>query len=339
MPANKNALIRYRIIDKCLRSKQHKYPNKDYIRQKISEELYGIDEPHISESMIVKDFNAMKTDKALGYMAPIKYSKKNGGYHYEDPEYSIDGLTLSDQEREALQESATLLRSFVGLPILQNLTDAIEKINTRFSITSWADDDLNNYLEFEKTNLVTGREWIHSLYQAIRNRHPIKFIYNNTYKDEIREHALEPYYLRETHNAWYLMGRNANRDAFIIYHLEKIQSLDVDSTKTFRRKAMNPNEYFKHSLGIYGGNTQPKKIILEVTGHFSRAVQIQKIHHSQKVIKTIDNGLIIELTLHNNDELFRKIISMTGSVKVIKPASLRKKVIEELKGAIEGYGV
>ena len=112
MPANKHALIRYRIIDRCLTNKLRKYPTKQYIQEKITYELYGNIENLISLSIIEKDFDAMRNDTSLGYNAPIKYCKINKGYYYADPEYSIDGLALNDQETEALQESVSLLKSF-----------------------------------------------------------------------------------------------------------------------------------------------------------------------------------------------------------------------------------
>ena len=35
-----------------------------------------------SESTIQKDIKAMKQDELLGFLAPIKWSKREGGYYY-----------------------------------------------------------------------------------------------------------------------------------------------------------------------------------------------------------------------------------------------------------------
>ena len=337
MPVNKNALVRYRIIDRCLKNSMKKYPSKEFIQDKISFELYGEGGKRVSMSIIEKDFDAMRYDLTLGYNAPIKYSKINKGYFYEDADYSIDGLKLSDQETEALQESVALLKSFGEIPVLKNLTDAIEKINTRFSIASWSDEEISPYMEFEQSKSSVGRDWIKPVYLAIKNRHPIKFTYFNTYKNEIREHELEPHFLKESNNAWYLLGRNDKRNLFLVYHLDKIQSIETDSSRTFLRTDINPADYFKHSLGIMGGYKPAEKIVLEVTGALARSLPFQLIHSSQKIIESSEDRIIIELTLINNEELFRKIITMTGSVKVIEPEELRLKVIEELKKAIYTY--
>lgn len=338
MPANKNALIRYRIIDRCLTNKLRKYPTKQYILEKICQDLYGTVEEAISVSSLEKDFDAMRNDASLGYNAPIKYCKRNKGYYYTDPEYSIDGLALNDQETEALQESVSLLKSFGEIPVLKNLSDAIQKINTRFSLSEWSEEAITPYLEFETSDLVPGREWIKQIYDAIKNRNPIRFIYNNTYKNEIREHSLEPHYLKEVKNAWYLLGWNTKRKLFLVYHLDKFQEVFINESQIFIRKEFNPVEHFQNAIGIMGGeNAQVERIVLEATGPLARALPLQLIHPSQKTLESSEDRLLFELRVINNDELFRKIISMTGSIKVIEPLSLQKRVLDELQKALKAY--
>ena len=68
MPHIKNALIRYRIIDKCLRNKYKPYPSKQDLREACEESLFGsIDGAHICDSTIEKDMFAMK-------MEPVSYT-------------------------------------------------------------------------------------------------------------------------------------------------------------------------------------------------------------------------------------------------------------------------
>ena len=72
MPHIKNALIRYRIIDKCIRNKYNPFPTKRDLREACEESLFGsIDGNHICDSTIEKDMFAMRME----HDAPIKYSK------------------------------------------------------------------------------------------------------------------------------------------------------------------------------------------------------------------------------------------------------------------------
>lgn len=76
MPVNRNALIRYRTIDKCLQNRRRKWTIEDLIHA-CSEALYeydGIDKD-VSMRTIRLDLNAMRSDK-LGYTAPIIVTDK-----------------------------------------------------------------------------------------------------------------------------------------------------------------------------------------------------------------------------------------------------------------------
>ncbi len=98
MPANKYALLRYRIIDRCLKNTGKPYPSREDLRSTCEEALYGSGGDAISLSTIDKDIWAMKNEGELGYYAPISFSRTHGGYFYEDPEYSISELSLGDDD-------------------------------------------------------------------------------------------------------------------------------------------------------------------------------------------------------------------------------------------------
>ena len=94
MPHIKNALIRYRIIDRCLRNKYAPYPSKSKLREACEEALYGsFDGVNICDSTIEKDMFAMKME----HDAPIKYSKRFGGYYYQDPNFTINDIPLTEE--------------------------------------------------------------------------------------------------------------------------------------------------------------------------------------------------------------------------------------------------
>ena len=59
MPANKYALLRYRIIDRCISNSLNPFPTKEDLRSACEEALYGSDGENISISTIEKDIWAM----------------------------------------------------------------------------------------------------------------------------------------------------------------------------------------------------------------------------------------------------------------------------------------
>jgi hypothetical protein len=93
MPVNRNALIRYRTIDNCLKNRHKRWSLEDLITA-CSQALYeyeGIDKG-ISTRTIQMDIQMMRSDK-LGYNAPIVVLEKKY-YSYEDPTFSITNNPL-----------------------------------------------------------------------------------------------------------------------------------------------------------------------------------------------------------------------------------------------------
>jgi hypothetical protein len=96
MPANLNALIRYRTIDKCLANPYRKWTIVDLMEECsiVLEENRGI-YSGISERTIREDIRVMRSD-ILGFNAPIV--QKEGNYYYEDRSYSIFNVNIKESE-------------------------------------------------------------------------------------------------------------------------------------------------------------------------------------------------------------------------------------------------
>ncbi len=94
MPANLNALIRYKTINTCLYGGWRRW-TIDELRGKCSEALAesrGRYTP-VSERTLRDDIRVMRSD-ILGFNAPIK--QEGGLYFYSDPGYSILSLSITD---------------------------------------------------------------------------------------------------------------------------------------------------------------------------------------------------------------------------------------------------
>ena len=64
MPVIKNALLRYRVLDRCIRNEYQPYPSKEELRQACEEELFGSTTGNnICHSTIEKDIFAMRMEQ------------------------------------------------------------------------------------------------------------------------------------------------------------------------------------------------------------------------------------------------------------------------------------
>ena len=80
MPANKYALLRYRIIDRCLTNPGKPFPTKEDLRQACEDALYGSDGEHISMSTVEKDLWAMR-NRRIWATTPHRIPPGRAWYH------------------------------------------------------------------------------------------------------------------------------------------------------------------------------------------------------------------------------------------------------------------
>lgn len=108
MPANKNALIRYRTIDNCLRNRYRRWTLDDLV-QACCDALYDMEgiKKGVCARTVQMDMQIIRSDK-LGYNAPIEVYDKIY-YRYADPDYSISDMPLSIEDCKLLKKAITLL--------------------------------------------------------------------------------------------------------------------------------------------------------------------------------------------------------------------------------------
>lgn len=108
MPANKNALIRYKTIDRCLRNRYRRWTIDD-LTEACSDALYEMEGilKGVSVRTVQGDLQIMRSDK-LGYNAPIEVYDRIY-YRYAEPDYSISDTPLTEDDCDLLKEAVALL--------------------------------------------------------------------------------------------------------------------------------------------------------------------------------------------------------------------------------------
>ena len=108
MPANKNALIRYKTIDRCLRNRYRRWTLDDLV-DACSEALYDMEgiRKGVCARTVQMDLQIMRSEK-LGSNAPLVVYDKIY-YTYADPDYSITSMPLSMDDCKLIKEAITLL--------------------------------------------------------------------------------------------------------------------------------------------------------------------------------------------------------------------------------------
>ena len=102
MPSNKSALLRYKIIDRRIRNKYKPFPGVEDLDRHVKMNCSIVPVNMFPDRLLKKTFVRCGRMKCWGYLAPIKFDKMNGGYYYENADYSISVLPLNDEELRAI---------------------------------------------------------------------------------------------------------------------------------------------------------------------------------------------------------------------------------------------
>ncbi len=132
MPANKNALIRYKTIDRCLRNRYRRWTIEDLV-DACSDALYELEgiRKGISLRTVQGDIQMMRSDK-LGYNAPIEvYDLKY--YRYADPEYSINDLPLTDDDFKLIKMAIKLLNQVKEQNLMKKTGRVLSRLEQRLN--------------------------------------------------------------------------------------------------------------------------------------------------------------------------------------------------------------
>lgn len=326
MPHIKNALIRYRIIDRCIRNKYKPFPSKQDLREACEEELFGsIDGAHICDSTIEKDMFAMKME----HDAPIKYSKREKGYYYENPDFTMNDIPLTENDMEAISFAAKTLMQFKNVELFRQFGSAIDKIVDHVAVSQ--DEDAQEFIQFETAVADGGNEFLPPILEAIKMKRFVTFDYASFVSGELKPRKVLPLLLKQYRNRWYLISFDDDKQDYITYALDRIEDFNVSKETASQPVDFDPDNYFKHAVGITSGNAQPETVLLRVGTVAAKYLDSLPIHPSQKVKEVNDDHFVFHLTVSITEELIREILSYGGEVLVMQPESLRKEIAKRAK--------
>ena len=337
MPHIKNAQIRFRIIDRCLRNNFRPYPTKKDLREACEESLYGLAEgANICDSTIEKDMFAMKME----HDAPIAYSKKNKGYYYKDQNFSINDIPLSEDDLNSIKFAVKTLSQFREVDLFKQFGNAIDKIVDRINISSNPmDDDISNFVQFETALSSQGNEFLAPILASIKDNNIIEFVYTSFITDKPKKRTVIPLLLKEYRNRWYLISFDIDKNDIITYALERMQDLVQTEEFGVKPNDFDPDIFFKHAIGITSSKDEPITIVLKADKIASKYILSQPFHSSQRIIKEGKNRTSFELKIVNSEEFVRSILSYGNGIEIIEPESLRNEMISRIKGLAKLYEI
>ena len=243
MPVNKSALIRYRVINRCLLG------NKKATREQLKSACESVLDKEVSFRTIDADLNAMKYDRGLNYEAPIKYSKHDSAYYYDEPGYTIETIPLSKEEHDTLLLAAKLLEQFSDAPLFQTFSDTVKRIAKQSGQKEkYRYVSLYHYLEFEGRRDFSSSKFLPDVINAVSECKVVELEYKSFFADTPSVYVIHSCLLKQYKSSWYLLGYSEDEDKIKTFALDRFISLKYRNDIPFIDKRFNSNNYFENAF-------------------------------------------------------------------------------------------
>lgn len=336
MSTTKNALIRYKVLDKCFRNPGKRYYIEDLIR-KCEEVLSEINPSSngISRRQILYDISFMESSEGWSIELLRIRDDKKVYYRYADMSFSINNMPLNEIEINHLKEAIDTISQFRGMPQFEWVQEVIPKLKQGIS----TNQEQSTIIDFQHNQYLKGIEQLGTLYNSIFYKKVLSISYQPFESEAPSDIVIHPYFLKQYNNRWFLFGYNPEVEKYNWnLAIDRIVSIKVIKEKYQKNNLIDWLEYFEDMIGVTKSeNAEIEKIVLHFNSKTGKYVETKPLHGSQKS-KWI-NPDILEVTLQViiNYELERLLLSYAESVKVIKPIALKKTIKNRLLDAWSNY--
>ena len=332
MPVNKSALIRYRVINRCLLG------NKKVTREQLKRACESVLDKEVSFRTIDADLNAMKYDRGLNYEAPIKYSKRDCAYYYDEPGYTIEKIPLSKEEHDTLLLAAKLLEQFSDAPLFQTFSRTVKSIARQSGLKEkYGYVSLYHHLEFEGRRNSSSSKYLEDVIKAVSECKVVEIEYKSFFADAPSVYIIHSCLLKQYKSSWYLLGYSEDEDKIKTFALDRFISVKVRNDIPFIDRRFNSKDYFQSAFGINVSKLEPLEVHLAFSNLQATYVLAYPIHSSQEIVSDNEKEVIIKYFVRPDYEFISQIMTWGNEVKVIKPESLAEIVRSKLAAALEKY--
>ncbi|OYT14619.1 MAG: hypothetical protein B7C24_17365 [Bacteroidetes bacterium 4572_77] len=336
MPKNKQAALRYKIIDQCFQRKNymssstqnphHKgYWKVEDLLNKIEEELGK----SITDRTLKSDFLDMEAD----YGAPI-VNLRNVGYRY-DRDFTITDNPLNEKDFKVLNEITEILQFYTGFKYFEDAETLISKIEESKTKSDYAKIQLDTLPRY------TGLQFIDSIKTAIFEKYVIALTYE-TFMEEKMNINFHPYLLKEYNNRWFVLGFTNKKEGLYgnigLYALDRIKRINKTALK---HRKPNKEELSSYFANIYGVTNMPNQevhqVLIKVNKFRSNYLKTKPIHPSQKLYKEEVDYDFFTFKLKINNELISLFLGFGKDLEVLEPTSFRTQLKKALQDALAHY--
>ncbi len=216
------------------------------------------------------------------------------------------------------------------------------------SLLSLGKERLSGRVSVEE--IPSGQKYLTAIMQAMEDGKELEIAYGKYTSDSSETLHVQPFAVKEHEKRWYLVAfcheragadrRNDDINAWRVYGLDRITSLQVTDVSFRMPKDFDVDGIFSQSYGIYfpKAGQKPVTIRFKVTDEEARYLRDLPIHRSQVEENAAKgDGRIFRIRVIPNRNLTMEFCRHAGRLEVIEPEEVRLSVKEELEKAYKQY--
>lgn len=321
MPINKNAYIRYQILDRCFSNYGRKFYWQDLL-ETVNNELIDSNGSGIGRTQLYKDISFMESES--GFSIPLEKIQdgQRKYYRYGDKNFSIKNSPLSTIESENIKSALLVLSRFKGLPQFEWVNELIPVLNDKLGFSN----DSKQVIHFDSNVDYSGIKLIEPLFNSITNHRVLEVDYQDFKTPLSYKVVFHPYVLKQFNNRWFVLGLNEeNQNPFWNLALDRIQSIKELENPYINSDIDWDDDYFYDIIGVTRiQDAEVQEIVLQFSPELAPYIQTKPIHPTQSKPKFLESGeMVVTIKVIPNYELERLILSYGERVKVIAPTSVQ----------------
>ena len=333
MPTNKNALVRYKYLDRLLSDHHHYYDIHD-LTDKVNDMLYEEGFPEVTQRCIEKDINTLEY---APFSAPIERFRHNGKncISYDNYSFSIFKQEMSREERNLLREVLSTIGQFDGLDNFKWLDDF--KIGLGLK-------DRRQIISFSNNPYLLNSNLLGTLFDNISNEVVIELSYHTFQNPTIKSIDFHPYLLKQYNDRWYLLGAADSDQKILNFALDRIDGVKPLREKKYLECPEDLAERFEEIIGVtLFADCNVDHILLWVSDFSKDYIDTKPMHGSYTPIKgdaeqklrekysQFDGGRFFTIDCIPNYELIRALCSYGKELIVLESKEgTKEKVIKRI---------
>ncbi len=352
MPATKDAMTRYRILDELLSNQYHNY-SLDDLTEEVCRRLCDInpDSNGVTRRCIEKDIHYLEYESPFlvdieRYKVPSTRGETGKDYiknclRYSDPSYSIFKKELTDDEVYLLRQALSLLGQFDGLPNLE----ALESLRKGLSEKECE----RSVISFTK-NPIGDSNFLGQLFTAISNKQVVDISYSKFGSDEnVMKYRLYPYLLKEYNRRWFLIASSFDDGKLLTFALDRMKKVDPQPALKYIPYEGDIQERYEDIIGVTLLDEEPSRVIfwtdeIEKNYVITKPLHESQIHYRGEEDKQfrleypmLEKGAFFSIECIRNYELIRELCSYGKGLVVLSPDNIRDDVVKRISEMNSAY--